>query len=43
MSQAGILFISLLSILLLPFPNGQAESKDRDRENHPHLFRWRAA
>ena len=30
MSQAGILFISLLSILLLPFPNGQAESKDRD-------------
>ena len=30
MSQTGIVFISLLSILLLPFPNGQAVSKDRD-------------
>ena len=27
MSQTGIIFISLLSILLLPFSNGQAESK----------------
>jgi hypothetical protein len=30
MHQVGIIFISLLSILLLPFSNGQAESKDRD-------------
>ena len=30
MHQVGIIFISLLSILLLPFPNGQAVSKDRD-------------